>query len=547
MRSLEKALSDHELIVLRVLGEWWEQDFTGFDRKACVKALTAILSKLDMVQELNYLAAKEAEALQDLIAQEGKVPVASFSRNYGEVREMGPGRLEREEPWLAPENPAEALWYRGFLYRGFDDTPEGMIEFYYVPDELYEQFPQEVIEKAVIKETTVTPLPPASPPKSYQSAPIDAVDDMAAILSEAMITGLPEGQVWQQTLLHDDPDRLSFLRGLARETGILQVTEYGIRPTRTAVAWLRHSREEQLRSLMETWSSSVWNELRHTPGLQCEGETWQNDPILARTTLLDALPRSGEWFHLDELVAHIKETDPDFQRPDGNYDTWYIRDLASGDYITGFAQWDKVEGRLLRFLVQGPMFWLGMVELSEPALFRLTPRTLDWLNDTPAPQNEVNIPIVVQPDCTLLVPFNAGRYERFQTARISEALPSEAGQPFQYRLTPASLNLAREQSIDPARILVFLQDASGRPLPPGVKRAIERWTERGVEGRLETAVVLRVRDKEILDTLRQNPKTRDYLGESLGDLAVVVRDREKLLSATAQLGLLLDSDNGLIG
>jgi hypothetical protein len=92
--------------------------------------------------------------------------------------------------------------------------------------------------------------------------------------------------------------------------------------------------------------------------------------------------------------------------------------------------------------------------------------------------------------------------------------------------------------------LQFLEDASGRPLPMSVKRAISRWAERGTEGRLETAVVLRVREAAILETLRANPRTRPFLGESLGDLAVMVRldDWEGLREATAQLGLLLDVD-----
>ena len=29
MRDLESALTDHELVVLRVIGEWWGLDLTG--------------------------------------------------------------------------------------------------------------------------------------------------------------------------------------------------------------------------------------------------------------------------------------------------------------------------------------------------------------------------------------------------------------------------------------------------------------------------------------------------------------------------------------
>ena len=72
----------------------------------------------------------------------GVLAVAAFSRNHGDVRLMGPGRMEREEPWLDPESATEALWYRGFVYRGFDEAAEEVLEFYYLPIELFAGFPQ---------------------------------------------------------------------------------------------------------------------------------------------------------------------------------------------------------------------------------------------------------------------------------------------------------------------------------------------------------------------------------------------------------------------
>ncbi len=144
----------------------------------------------------------------------------------------------------------------------------------------------------------------------------------------------------------------------------------------------------------------------------------------------------------------------------------------------------------------------------------------------------------------VLVAHNANRHRRFQVARISEPQPVIAGKPYQYQITPASLKQARAVGIEPDRILTFLQDASERPLPIATKRGIERWRERGVEGRLETAVILRVREAGILETLRTNPKTRAYIDESLGELAATVRleNWHKLRQAAAQLGLLLDSN-----
>jgi hypothetical protein len=546
MRSLEQALLDHDLIVLRVIGEWWELDLTGLDKAACARTLAQALAQLDMAQEILYLSPEEGAAMQGLIEAGGQIPVATYSRAHGEVRLMGPGRLEREEPWFDPISPAESLWYRGFLYRAFDETDEGMMEFYYLPEEMLAQFPQSgVMEnnggRQIAEKLTAVPTP-----KSVRTALLDAVDDLTTLLAAAQTTSLMAEKLGRVIPLLGDanPDRLSLLMTLADEMGLLRQQENQLRPTRTAVAWLKQSREAQLRDIAEAWSGSIWNELCHTPDLRCEGEGWSNDPILARTTVLDYLPRNTDWYRLENLVDEIKTNDPDFQRPDGNYDTWYVRDVVSDAYITHFSNWDLVEGRLLRFMVQGPLTWLGLMEVSSAGdLFHLTARGLNWLENRAPTTDEVRVPLVVQPDATILVPYNADRYQRFQVARIGEAAPLTPGQPYLYRLTPASLALAQQQGIAPDRILQFLDEASGRPLPPSVKRAVSRWAERGVEGRLETAVILRVRQAGILETLRNNPKTRLYLGESLGDLAVMVRlnDWEKLCEATAQLGLLLDA------
>jgi hypothetical protein len=550
MRTLEQALLDHELIVLRVIGEWLGLDLTGKDKGAAVGALTQALAQVDLVNELEYLEPEESAALADLVRQGGRAPVAVFAREHGEVRLMGPGRMEREEPWLDPISPAESLWYRGFLFRGFDQTTEGTLEFYYLPQELlFRLAPPPTTRRDEGPEPAGIGLRPVDAPDKTHPPVTDAVDDLATLLALAQRTGLQPDRLpdLDGLLVNPDRERRSLLLTLATEMSLLRRADERLRPTRTAIDWLRQSRETQLRALVDAWSRSVWNELRHTPGLVAEGEGWQNDPLLARTALMDALPVDGQWYRVSDVVAVIRHEDPDFQRPDGNYETWYIRDAETHQYLDGFADWDRVEGRLLRFLIQGPLYWLGVTELSaatdsEGICYRLTPRAMGWLGDEAPPADEVRVPLVVQPDGILLVPFNAGRYERFQAARIADPEPFSPGKPYRYRIVPSSLAEAREQGISPERMLQFLEEAGGRPVPAGVRRGILRWAERGVEGRLQSVVVLRVGDPAILETLRANPKTRDYIGEALSELAVVVRrgEWENFRQAVAQLGLLLD-------
>lgn len=543
MLNLERALSGHPLLVLRVIGEWWELDLTGHDAAACAKALAQHLPQLNLAEELFYMSDEEAAAMQALVAAGGQLSVGLFSRTYGEVRQMGPARLEREEPWLAPESAAEGLWYRGLLFRGFDETPDGMVEFYYVPEELLAKLPRPKVIRDSAESFSAAVLQPISTPDRFQAAPDIAVDDLTTILAVAQRYPLNEENIdkLQPYLLDHTPARRSLLISLAWEMGLLRRSEQGIRPTRATVEWLQKSREQQLQALAEAWSGCAWNELRYTPGLICEEGSWENDALLARATLLEHLPRQDAWYSVGALVAHIKAIDPDFQRPNGDYNTWYIRDLATNVYLQGFAQWDQVEGRLLRFLVEGPLYWLGLTDWAGDA-FRGTERLRRWLSHQPAPAGETTLPLIVQPDATVLAPRQASRHDRFQLSRVAEAQSAESNKPYVYRLTPAALQRAQEQGIEPTRVLEFLQRAAQRPLPAGIRRAIERWAANGAEGRLQRLVILRVSDAKILETLRQNAKTAAFLGETLGELAVAVRldDWQKLQQATAQLGLLLD-------
>ena len=521
MRTLRQFLTEHELAVLRALGEWWELELTGDEKPACVEKLAKKLEQLDIEEEIGFLPADEASAIKALIRAGGKLPVPVFTRDYGKVRQMGPAALEREEPWFAPASSAEALWYRGFLFREFDDTGEGMGEFYCLPKELMPANVEPYIEE-ILPQTE--DYEPASTPTKFKSANSTAVDDLTTLAIFAQNGGLHSDRLAEISpyLLDDNPKRLSLLLTLGLELSILRQEGDAYKPAKGAMGWLQQSREAQLRLLAEGWSGSSWNDLRHTSGLTFEGDGWQNEPILARTALLDALPQAINWYKIADVVATIKQLNPDFQRPDGNYDTWYIRLVESGEFVKGFEHWNEVEGRLLPFLLEGALHWLGMVDVAD-GVYRVQERMVDWLTDEGLPATEVAVPPTLQADGTLLVPLNANRFHRFQIGRIAESVPREAragdtmpAVAYQYKITPRSLHQARAQGIMPARVLEFLAQVTERNLPAGINRAIERWGSAGTEGRLEQVTVLRVGDPKILDILRANPKSNPYLGESLG-------------------------------
>ena len=106
--------------------------------------------------------------------------------------------------------------------------------------------------------------------------------------------------------------------------------------------------------LTDAWlKSEAFNELRMIPGLIFEGE-WKNQPRATREfllNLLDAIPK-GKWWSISAFIQNVKEKYPDFQRPAGDYDSWFIQArIGNGDYLRGFENWDHVDGTLARFFI----------------------------------------------------------------------------------------------------------------------------------------------------------------------------------------------------
>src|SRR5690606_35217139 len=155
-------------------------------------------------------------------------------------------------------------------------------------------------------------LHPAEPPADTRVPPTSAVDDLTTLLALAQRTGLRSERLPNLDGLLMDPgrDRRSLLLTLATEMSLLRQADDILRPTRAAIDWLQMNREAQLRALVDAWSKSFWNELRHTPGLVAEGESWQNDPLAARTALMDALPADEHWYRLADIITQIRREDP---------------------------------------------------------------------------------------------------------------------------------------------------------------------------------------------------------------------------------------------
>ncbi len=553
MRSLRQCLLDTEAAVLHVIAARWSIDTLGLKpRELAEKIEETIGAPAHASAQIEVLPDAEREALRVLLAAGGTLPVANFSQRFGSIRSVGPARLEREQLWRSPISPAENLWYLGLLYRGFEQLPNGaMREVFFAPAELLPLLPLLKIAARAIEPLEISPAP-----VEIRSSAAALADDVCTLLSHlhnhfvrvsghhlrAAIPALQTATLWRDA----DLERLAWVLQLVDRAQLIKISGQRLRPNPYPSAdWLRAATLDQLRMLFEAWRvDAQWNDFNQLRAVQIEkAVSLRNDPVAVRAAILEALRAAvpGAWHSLEALCARLKSQSPDFLRAD--FDVDYVRDAATGEYLRGFAVWDRVEGALVRYLSGRPLFWLGLIDLDAgSSAFRLTSNGAALLglatDQATAPAESRRF--MVHADATIDIAA-ARRYDRFQLARVAD-LMAVTSDEYRYRLSPSSLTRAASQKIPADKVSAFLAEASGQSVPPSLSKAIARWSTKGTEVKVERAVIVHVKDAAILKRLQESPKTRGITIEVLGPTAARINEKDwpKLVAILAEAGVLVD-------
>jgi len=555
MQDLLHSLKGQDPGYLRIVARLWglkleDQPRSELQHSGLPRLVARMLAPGLAREIIEGLPEEGKQALQALQQAGGSLPWPQFARRYGALREMGPGRRDRERPYLEPNSTTEKLWYRALVGRGFFETPGGLQELAYIPSDLLAQLPP---PQAQGSQPLGRPALPAE--RAYPMRVSDRILDHACTLLAALRNHMPPEQIellernWTSSPL---PLTRRFLVALLSSANLLD--EANLPLPETTRAFLEAPRPQALLQLFQAWRDSTQiNELRMLPGLKAEGD-WNNDPLRARQAILGfvrAVP-PGSWWSLEALTRDVKEIHPDYQRPAGEYDSWYLRaenGTLAGEYLRGFEYWEAVDGALIRYLICGPLHWLGVLELALPepgapaTAFRHSAWSAALYEELPPPGlPKEDQPLTLGSDARLRVPRLAPRSARYLAARFS-AWQGENPHEYLYRITPASLEGARKQGIQVSHVLALLR-RHARSVPPSLIKALERWERFGSEARLEQAVVLRLKSPDLLQALRSSPAAR-FLGDPLGPAAVVVKPGawEKVLAALAEMGYLGEARN----
>ncbi|HMQ50658.1 MAG TPA: helicase-associated domain-containing protein [Anaerolineae bacterium] len=551
MKLLHHALVDYELPLLKAIAARRAMRLETLDQREAVEQLTEVLlSPVATAITVDDLSPAERNALDFLIRHEGQVEGARFSREFGEIRSMGPGRLDRERPWESPVSPAEGLWYRGLLFKTFQVGQQGSREWVYIPKDLLSLLQPDRshqpatavgLDQFIADEPDIILPSDSYLPENVFRLLVHLQTTSVRVQNQGQL--LPKDKVLLQELLlpplnsNDMPaDQLSFLLHLSQRANLLTVTHSRLRPNRDPVkVWLQSSRAQQIYQLQHIWRTDhTWNDLWHVPTLVPQATGWENSPMLARAKILDFLTQSGvtagSWLSVEAFIAAVKQSIPDFQRPGGDYESWYIQD-RQGNFLMGFEHWEQVEGALIRYLLTTILPTLGVVDLGLNAgsqqieRVRLTVFGQSFLAGQPAqlPPPSRSQHFRVQ-EFQIRVPARANLYDRFQLARFAQLEDFEQEQA-RYRVTQASVQRALRNGVTPDQITAFLARVTNNQAPLRLVEAIRNWGARYGSVQLEQATLLHLKSPQLATEIRQHPELAPLLGENLTPTTILVPSR----------------------
>jgi hypothetical protein len=537
MPDLIASLQKQDMGHLHIVAGFWGIELESTDLDSALEEISASLLDLEAVTEtIDILSAETKTALNSLIKAGGKMEWAIFARTYGEIREMGPGRRDREQPHKKPISSAETLFYFGFLAKAFFDLGKGSQEFAYIPDDLLE-----VVETVIAEPVTQPPLPKNEPlgrPATHVEKSIEIpasdhiLDDATTYLAALRLNFESNGL---------SAEKQAFVPALQTLLVASKLIKNKTPQIEAVKNFLEASRADALDVLYKVWlGSQTFDELRMIPEIVCEGE-WVNQPQVTREflmNLIEAIP-AGKWWSLNAFTKAIKEKYPDFQRPAGDYDSWFIKRTSDGQFLRGFAYWDQVDGALVRQMIQ-TLYWLGKVDLARAEENGvITSFRLSTLDDGKQEKGK----IVVSSSGKITVSRYFSRATRYQIARFCD-WEGERLDDFVYSVSAKSLKLASEQGLKAEQLLSMLVKHTSGSVPPPLVKALKRWEANGTEARVENLFVLRVSRPEIMEEMRAS-KEGKFLSELLSPTAVVVKEGavQKVMAALTELGLLAEITN----
>jgi hypothetical protein len=521
----------------------------------------AMLDDEALARTAQRLSVEARSALAEVLQAGGALPGHRLALKYGAIRRLGPARVEREQPWLHPAGALEELYYSGLIYRTYGQVGGYYGETLIIPQQLAERLQTLSVEAPRLE------VAETQPPPRVRRGDKALTEDLFATLVRLrqqrvemptrpqQARDLPSRPMalalGPRLVVPDDAERLDLIWHLLWRLRLVRPTRGVLQVSPHARRWLRAADGPRARAMYLAWRDDVrWDELCRVPTLRCEDTGWQSNPVVARRNLEAVLARcpADVWLSLDSFVAMLKQHRPDYLRPDGDFDSWFIRDAETDRYLQGFASWDRVEGDLARHLLVRPLCWLGIIDVGldeddRPVAVMLTGsgRSIlsaaraqpadgsDGAADAVAEHDESPLPdeagdmtpseapgakAVVDDDFGVTIPLRGTLYDRYQLERFSE-WQEQDNERAVYRITAESVWKSQDAGIQIEQILSFLRRIGGEGASSVVLRTLQAWGGRFGRVFIRRQVVLQTADEQTMQQITQQAALRALLGEPL--------------------------------
>jgi hypothetical protein len=352
--------------------------------------------------------------------------------------------------------------------------------------------------------------------------------------------GLPSRN--EQVRTESDVPHLLFIRLLLMKLGLLQERPNGIYAA-PALAFFSLPLLERARRCYRLWlETPFWDELLFLPEVTVRpganpGSEANEEVVRARHSVVERLlyETVGVWHPLIATIARTKLYKPYllFPRHYGNRTERYS--ASSNPYgwdfrlrrgwLTPREGWYMVEGGFIRALVEGPLSWLGLVDVNAEEMvtsFCIVPGATLVMGDEPITPKEMAWGrLIVQPNFELIVLAPVAEALLVNLDRFAERVSLEL--IAQYRLTKASVTRAIQMGMHAEDIQHLLKGAIEGELPQNICYSLVEWERQARRIEMwQHATILEVDDPVLLDSLFVDEETRPMLRRRIAPLLAEV-------------------------
>ena len=311
-----------------------------------------------------------------------------------------------------------------------------------------------------------------------------------------------------------------FLLHLALSSGWVRRDGPVLKPGRASTQMLSGRPGEVRQRILDRYvKDRSWSDLAEAGRVRQSLGSRRIDETAARQAVLHYLQEftDGEWVNEAGFCEAVRGTNPDFLREDYASLGSAVVDMAAEAELSGAESWEPVEGEWIRYVLRGPLYWLGVVRWGRDSTGRRV--ALQLVPDV-ASRDEGPLlsggsrQVVFRDDLTVHAPEGVDlgllyQIEPYFTLRGRD----ESGSSYRISRSSVLRGLEGGGSSDELRGLmgqVWVQ------IPQAVLQQVREWTDSYGRLVIEGGVLLTALRDEEAEAIAESPTLRSYLGTQLG-------------------------------